>query len=147
MKLLLFLTLFIQSLLSATAINTNYIDVCINKKCFESRIADTPQTRVKGLMNQDRLPINEGMLFIFNEYKVHEFWMKNMNFPLDIIYINNDHIISSIIRNAPPCKTEECDIYKPKNKSMMVLEINGGLAEKYDIKIGQNVEFYIEENE
>ena len=150
MKNKIWIIIFIAVTTSATigsGINLNYVDVCINKKCFASRIADTPQSRVKGLMNQDRLPIDEGLLFIFNEYKVHEFWMKNMNFPLDIIFINDEHIISTIIKNAPPCNKDKCEIYKPKNKSLMALEINAGLCEKHAIKIGQSVEFYIEDDE
>jgi uncharacterized membrane protein (UPF0127 family) len=64
------------------------------------------------------------------------FWMKNCIIPLDIIFIRNNKIIK-IHKDCPPCKSEDCDRYEGEGD--MVLEINGGDCDKYDIVEGDKI--------
>ena len=136
--------LIINPITSLASANFNLIDVCINKACFSSRIADNVITRTQGLMNQGFLPEKEALLFIFPQPGKPEFWTKEMNFPIDIIFINENDIIVYLVKNAPPCQTENCQVFKPTRDSIRVLEINGGLSEKYNIGVGQEVFYFIE---
>ena len=144
MKKIIIIFIIAFGYLSNANNNLNYIETCFKTTCFTSRIADNPMSRTKGLMNEDYLPQNEGLLFIFPTNDIHEFWMKNMKFPIDIIFINDENIITYIIKNAPVCKGT-CDVYKPTRKSIMVLEVNAGMAEKHGIHVGQEVAYYIED--
>ncbi len=60
----------------------------INKATYNVMLAKTDAERIKGLSGRDKLGTNEGMLFVFKDPGIYPFWMKNMKFPIDIIYIN-----------------------------------------------------------
>ena len=68
--------------------------------------------------------------------------MKNMKFAIDIIYINNDTVVS-FIQKAPPAGTTP-SIYKPDSPADKVLEINAGLVKKYNIKTGDKVKIELQ---
>ena len=110
--------------------------VCIKKNCFDIEIADTAQEREIGLMNREFLALDSGMLFVFEKEDVYNFWMKNTLIPLDIIWINKDNRISFIKENASPCKTDICETFGPNEKSIYILEINGGLVKKMGLGVG-----------
>lgn len=117
------------------------IKVCIKENCFDVEIADTLKEREVGLMNRDYLVPEDGMLFIFENEEIHNFWMKNTLIPLDMIWINENKKIIYIEKNAEPCKVEQCELFGPNEKAKYVLEINGGLAEKTGVKTGDEIEF------
>lgn len=116
----------------------------INGQIFNLSVVKNDEARMKGLSNRKSLDENKGMLFIFDEKGKYKFWMKDVEFPLDIIYISDDKIVD-IIKNAPPQSgiedNVELIIYEPKSESNFVLEINGGLSEKYEFKDGDIVIF------
>jgi uncharacterized membrane protein (UPF0127 family) len=80
------------------------------------------------------------MLFIINEEGIYPFWMKNTLIPLDIIWINKDKEVVFIKKDFQPC-TEICESITPDKKAKYVLEINGSLADKNNIKVGDKVDF------
>lgn len=125
--------------------NLNYFKTCINKQCFDTRIADTPQMRAKGLMGESNLPEDEGMLFLFPFKSKPGFWMKGTKIPLDILFIDDNDIIVYSVKNAQPCLDKECPVYKPSREITKVLEINGGTSNKLGIKVGQEVQYFIED--
>lgn len=110
---------------------------------FFVEIAKTPEQHQKGLMFREHLNENAGMLFIYNTENYLTFWMKNTYIPLDIIWISKDYEIVDIAQNVPPCTTIKCPIYMSKLPAKYVLEINANLTEKYNIKIGDTVDFSI----
>lgn len=110
--------------------------VCINNRCFTVEIAATQSERQYGLMNRKSLDSDRGMLFIFENEGNHNFWMKNTFIPLDIIWINSSQNIVYIHRNAQPCSSYYCQPIDPGQNASYVLEINGGLSDKYNISIG-----------
>ncbi len=115
--------------------------VKINNRTFNVEVMDTPEKQQQGLSGKESLPQNQGMLFVFDDKAYHYFWMKNMKFPIDIIFIEDDKIVS-IVKNAPPAKPEEENppLYKSGGPINRVLEINSGLTDKYKFKAGDKVE-------
>lgn len=109
---------------------------------FSLEIADEDKERVKGLSERNSLAENKGMLFVFDKKGKYGFWMRNVKFPLDIIYISDDTIVD-IIKNAEPKSEDDTNIpvFEPKTEANYVLEINGGLSDKYKIATGDKVTF------
>lgn len=114
--------------------------VCVGNQCFEVEVADSQEERGRGLMYRDSLANDKGMFFVFKNSERHDFWMKNTEIPLDIIWINSDMEIVHMEHNVQPCETENCQTYSPDESSMYVLEINSGLSEEYGIEEGDKVE-------
>ena len=103
---------------------------------FKIAIANSDKKRAIGLMNLDHLPQNHGMLFIFEKNQIVAMWMKNTKIPLDMIFIDENDRIITIKNNAQPFSL---DIISSQKKAAKALEINGRLAEKLKIKIGQKI--------
>ena len=101
-------------------------------------LAQTNEQRSRGLSFRDSLPPGEGMLFVFPYPDRHTFWMKDMRFPLDIIWIAHDSIVD-IKANLPPGAGTIPPSYTPKGKSDYVLEINAGEVGRYQMKVGDRV--------
>lgn len=114
----------------------------IGEHTFLVSVARTPEELQKGLSGRNSLPTDQGMLFVFEKANNYAFWMKDMKFPLDIIFINNDRIVS-ITKNADPAKegTNNPPVYTPPQPANRVLEINGGLSDEYGFKVGDQVLF------
>ena len=121
---------------------TKYTNVKIGNTEIRAEVADTLIKRTRGLMFRKSLPENEGMLFIFDEEDCYSFWMMNMSFPIDIIWINKEKEVIDITKNVQPCKLI-CPTYKPKEKAMYVLEVNANFTEEHDVEIGKPLEFQI----
>jgi len=112
----------------------------INEQKFNITVAKTPQEKETGLSGKDSLPENSGMLFPFDRPDYYAFWMKDMKFSIDILYINGNKIVT-IVENAQPPKSKDeiLPIYKPDELADTILEINAGLSKKYNIKKGDLV--------
>ena len=114
-------------------------EVILAEKTFYVEVSDTKHELEKGLSGHKPLLDNEGMFFIFDTADTHGFWMKDMTFPLDIIWIGENfqiiHIEKSVIPETYP------KIFRPPSKAMYVLEIKDGETEKLDLKIGDVVQF------
>ena len=115
--------------------------VCFNNHCFEIEIAQTLTQRAKGLMFREGLEKNQGMLFVFKTEKKHSFWMKNLSFPLDIIWLDKNKEVVFISSNNQPCDNLKCVAIKPSENAKYVLEINKGIVEEIDLKIGDKLIF------
>jgi uncharacterized membrane protein (UPF0127 family) len=136
---ILFLFIFLVSVLKV-AFASGTREVCFKNFCLNAEVAASEEEKSRGLMFRDSLAVDQGMLFIFdNEYQP-SFWMKNMRFPLDIIWINSEKKVVDITRNVPACR-DECAGFTPKARVKYVLEINAGLAQKYAIEIGDTLTF------
>jgi uncharacterized membrane protein (UPF0127 family) len=129
---------FFQFNSKAAMVKTNG-KVTINKQAFNVEVVKTPKDQQVGLTKYNGLKDDQGMLFLFEQPEMLTFWMKNMKFSIDIIYINNDTVVS-VIHKAPPAGNEP-SIYKPDSPADRVLEIKAGLAQKYNIKTGDKVTF------
>ena len=104
-------------------------------------VADTPQTRATGLMFHPPLGEERGMYFLFPSLGPQIFWMKNVPFALDILFIGADGTIVSITKNAPPCAEEPCPLYRSGKPIVAALELRGGWCDKYGVREGGKVEY------
>jgi uncharacterized membrane protein (UPF0127 family) len=90
-------------------------------------------------MFRESLPANSGMLFLFPEGGVHQFWMKNTMIPLDMIWMDPQGKVLFVSANTPPCKADPCRSYGPDVPASSVLEIAGGMAVKEKVEVGSVV--------
>ncbi len=109
----------------------------------EVEAADTEQLRSQGLSGREELGDYQGMLFLFDEKGTYSFWMKDMNFPLDLIYIDETYYIVDIIENKQPCTQEECNSFVPSAPFKYVLEVKGGFCDVNRVDIGNAIIFDI----
>ncbi|MFC7358478.1 DUF192 domain-containing protein [Jejudonia soesokkakensis] len=89
-----------------------------------------------GLMYRKGMVNNQGMLFVFDDELVRSFYMKNTEFPLDIIYINSKKQIVSIVKDAKPLDTSSLPSAAP---AQYVLEVNAGLSDTWGLEVGDEV--------
>lgn len=107
-------------------------------------VASTPDQQAKGLSGRNSLADDRGMLFVFSSPDIYEFWMKNMKFPIDIIFLSGDKVVT-IYRNVQPQlgldnnKADNFTLYSPKQAVDKVIEVNAGTAEKYSLKEGDTI--------
>jgi hypothetical protein len=117
-------------------IDETFIEVQIAKKEIELKT---------GLMFQDTLPYDQGMLFVFDEPGVKTMWMKNMQFHLDMIWFDENGNVVEITKNVPPCKTPlEVMSCMPEGNSAenvkYILEVTSGFVDKFDIDTNSKLE-------
>lgn len=115
----------------------------INNQVLTVLVANNIKHWQKGLGGRDDLGKYDGMLFVFPEAKQHVFVMRDMKFPLDIIWFNKGMIID-IAPNLPLERDvieEELTLYPARDVSDRVLEIPAGFAQKFNFKIGDKFEF------
>ena len=104
-------------------------------------VADTVEKRSLGLGKRSGLENGWGMLFVFEKRKQHGFWMKDMQFPLDIIWLDN-HIIAHILRNVQPAKSGVIPpVMTPPVAGNFVLEIDAGRADDLKLQVGQRLKY------
>lgn len=101
----------------------------------EVYIADTPALHQKGLSGKEALGENEGMLFIFSEPQIPSFWMKDMLFNIDIIWLSEEWQVVDIHEGLTPESYPQT--VTPSQESMYVLEVPAGFVKKNMIKKGQ----------
>lgn len=104
---------------------------------LEVQIADTEPRRVRGLMFQDQLPYDQGMIFVFDQPGLYSLWMLNMQFPLDMIWFDEDGKVVHIETNINPCRTAleitTCQSLVPEKEATYVLEVTAGFVEQNNI--------------
>lgn len=111
--------------------------VKVDDVVLEVQIADTEPRRVRGLMFQNQLPYDEGMIFVFNESGVYSLWMLNMQFSLDMIWFDGEGNIVHIEQEIPPCKSATeimaCQSIVPSGEAKYILEVTSGFVQKFGI--------------
>lgn len=142
--LILFLILVFGSLIFFSRISSQTPLVLIKnneglRAKFFIEVADTIAKRAQGLSGRRDLVEDNGMLFIFPEAQQQNFWMKDMKFPLDVIWINEDRIVG-FSENVSIPSGDHIPFMNSSEPVDLVLEINAGLVQKLDIKVGDQVE-------
>ena len=133
-------SLIIISIFSLACAKEKNRRVCFSNVCVSAEIMSTPQEKQQGLMFRESLGELSGMLFVNQREGLYPFWMKNTLIPLDIIWISRDKKAAYIVKNAQPC-LETCEAIKPACPAQYILEVNAGFIDKYQIKIGQKLDF------
>ena len=104
-------------------------------KQFLVELARTPEQWVKGLSGRNLLPGRHGLLFIYPSSEPRSFWMRDMVFPIDIVFIDDSSTVARVERNAVPMRPgEEKTLYHSGVPIKYALELNAG--ESDDITSG-----------
>lgn len=103
----------------------------------DSEVADGPEERYTGLSDHESLGEDEGMLFVFENEDERSFVMRNMDFPIDIVFVDADGRITTV-HEAP---TEDgSDLTSYRGEAKWVLEVNRGYTDEHGIEEGDRVE-------
>ncbi len=109
---------------------------------FNVEVASSALEQTRGLSFRPSLGASDGMLFIFGTGTVQTFWMKDMNFPLDMIWISGNAVVG-FAQNAPAptsgTQLWQLPIFASPQNTDKVLEVNAGTVAKYHIKVGDTV--------
>ncbi|MFA1610242.1 DUF192 domain-containing protein [Halobellus rubicundus] len=107
----------------------------------DARVADTFQKRYTGLSDTDSLGPNEGMLFVHDAEERHAYVMREMAFPLDIVFIGADGRITQIHHaELPPEGTSDSELTRYAGRGQYVLEVPYNYTVDRGIEIGDRVE-------
>jgi len=110
---------------------------------MQVEIADTFDSRARGLMHRESLGEHQGMWFKYTEMRpaTSGFWMYNTLLPLDIAYVDDQQRVVRILQ-MQPCKSaqaSQCPSYRPGTAYMGAVEMNLGYFEKYGIEVGDTL--------
>ena len=134
-----------------TDIKLEYVEfprgtIKVDNKVLEVQIADTKELRTRGLSwNPEKLPYNEGMLFVFDGSGTRSMWMLGMQFNLDIIWFDENANVVAIEKNVPLCQTTIEVVACRENgvsgdNAKYVLEVTAGFVDKFNITENSKLE-------
>lgn len=108
-----------------------------NGKIIYLEVAQTLPDRMRGLSGRESLPSDSGMLFIFPDQHYHGIWMKDMNFALDIIWLNDIMEVVHLERDVSPATYPR--VFTPPTPALYVLELPNGTVDHAQIKLKQKL--------
>ncbi len=111
--------------------------ITIGTTSIEAELATTELEQEQGLSGRVSLPPGRGMFFVFNKPDKWGIWMKDMRFPIDIIWANENGIIVTIEHDVPPSSYPNS--FYPSAPSLYVLEVPAGFTKTFGIAIGQQI--------
>lgn len=110
-------------------------------KIISVEVSDSEYERIAGLSGRQFLSADRGMFFVFDKSGKHGIWMKDMKFPIDILWLDEEYAVVDIAKNITPDTYPI--IFTSRLPALYVLEVNAGTADDYNIDIGD--EFIYEE--
>lgn len=111
----------------------------VNRQTILIEVAQTAEEKEQGLSGRESLPSGEGLLFVYDKPGQYQFWMKDMNFPIDIIWVADNYRVIDITKNLTPDTYPES--FTSSKPAQYVLELNAGYSDALDIRIGDEFEF------
>lgn len=143
-QLLFFSLLFLLNLCSSQTRGKRFIKMFLpDGYTITAEIAVTDEDRQLGLMHRKKINPDQGMLLVFEQENIYSIWMKNMNIPLDILWLDGEKRIVHIERNVPPCKEDPCPTYTSRLPALYVLELKTGIVNEHNLKIYDRIEFVL----
>ena len=119
--------------------------VVVNGFDVMADIALTSEQQTKGLDVKNNLTENQGMLFVFQQPYRYGFWMIGMKFPIDIIWLDSNGVVTHIEHSLKPCPPASsnlaCPLYFPEKDSQYVLETVAGFSMKHNVGLGTHMSF------
>jgi len=112
-------------------------EIVLGGQTITAEVSDSDCKRELGLSGRKLLKNNEGMLFVFEKEGEEIFWMKDMNFPIDIVWVGSDFNVVGIKRNASP--ETYPSFFGQGFLSKYVLELPAGFCDKNNIKVGNKI--------
>jgi len=111
-------------------------EISLSGHPFTVEMAVTAPARSRGLMHRESLPPGRGMLFRFDSPGPVSFWMKNVRFPLDLLYFDSRGCLLAHHDSVPPCTTGRCPVYSSELATAWVLEVPAGTRQQLSIGEG-----------
>ena len=108
-----------------------------------AELAVTEAERQRGLMFREELKEDQGMLFIFEREGIYAFWMKNMRFPIDILWLDKEKMVVHIESEVPPCPRDPCPSYAPSQAAQYVLELRSGWVKRHGLRLYERLDFIL----
>lgn len=109
------------------------------KLALTVEVADSERERQRGFMYREKAEEGKGILFVFEDEAPRNFWMKNTLVPLDILYLNNQKEVVSIVENMEPCKVQQCPSYASRGPAMYALEVPAGFVKAHGVTVGDKI--------
>jgi len=143
-RILLIGTALLSTLSSLAPNGAKFIKVFLpDGTPITAELALDAASRARGVMFRDRMDEDQGMLFVFEREELSSFWMLNVRFPIDILWVDKDKRIVHIESDVPPCPKEPCPSYPTSKPALYVLELKSGVAVAHKIKLYERLEFVL----
>jgi uncharacterized protein len=123
-----------------------YLKAAVSVNGFKliADLALTQDQQIKGLAIRNHVNESEGMLFVFQHPSRQSFWMKDMKFPIDIIWLNANRSVVYIVSNLEPCPIRGyCPGFLPDSDSLYVLETSAGFSQRHNVRVGTQIHFHL----
>ncbi len=111
--------------------------------CIDVEVMESERARRKGLMYRDFLRDDAGALLIFDSPGIHGEWMRNMKFPTDFIWLDEEKVVIHMHENLTPCGGGACQVYYTPKPALYGIEVNAGHSRKNNLSVGDVVEILI----
>ena len=118
--------------------NSNLHAISVDGVRLHVEIAQDPEALANGLMFREELKENEGMLFVFESFRILSFWMRNTFIPLDIAYVDEDGTVVDIQHMEA---LDERKQYISKAPALYAIDTNAGWFKRNNLKVGSKVVF------
>ena len=139
MVIVVLLVLYCMSQLADSWQTSQHSTLRINNRNIRVELATSTASWIQGLSGRTGLEPNTGMLFVFDHQSDWTMWMKDMRFPLDIIWFSADKKITHIEQNLSPATYPQ--VYASPVPVLYVLEVPAGTVQNYGFTVGQPFDF------
>lgn len=115
----------------------------VGNTSLKIEVARTPAAIEQGLSDRNEIG-SDGMLFVLPSKTIPAFWMKDMRFPLDFVWIDGNIVVDiteHVSNPAPNTQKKDLPLYRPKQAVTHVLELPDGAVNRYTLKIGDAVQY------
>ncbi len=121
--------------------SSEFVQLTLNRDVIDAEVVRSITARTQGLSGRTSLEPNTGMLFVFPETQYPSIWMKDMNFAIDIIFIDAGGKVVAIFENASPESYREVPprIFKTLEASRYVLEVPAGTVADTRLRTGMDI--------
>ncbi len=111
----------------------------------DAEVADNPERRLIGLAFREELPLQGGLLYIFDHSAPHKVWTKGFLIPIDVVWIDESKQVVYLLKDVEPCAQDPCPWYgPPPENARYVLETHDGFIEREQVRIGTEVTFALQ---
>ncbi len=108
-------------------------------RVVHAELARTPAERARGVMFRRTMPSDAGMLIVFPAVGRHAIWMKNCQFPLDLVWLDARGRVVRVVESAPPCGSSPCPIYQSSDLAEYGIELTAGAVKRDGLSAGAAV--------
>ncbi len=127
-------------LLLTASVQAAEISAHLGDHPLQLELALDESSRMRGLMFREHLAPDHGMLFVFDDDREREFWMKNTLIPLDLLFFDAQGRLIAMQPNVQPCRQPHCPSYPSHQPARYVLELNAGSAQRLHLQLGEQLQ-------